>query len=70
VYQPKIRDELIPRLYRQAKALNIPMTHLINHIVEHGITRIEQGAENVSDLATTASRRRERRKGKRHVGTT
>jgi hypothetical protein len=37
MYQPKIRDDLIPRLYRLAKALNIPMTRLVNHILEHGI---------------------------------
>ena len=29
MYQPKIRAELITRLYRLAKALNIPMTRLL-----------------------------------------
>ena len=62
MYQPKIRDDLIPRLYRLAKALNIPMTRLVNHILEHGIVRVEEGAERVSDSATTAYQRRKWRK--------
>ena len=49
MYQPKIRDDLIPRLYHLAKALNIPMTRLVNLILEHGIARVEQGEENVSE---------------------
>jgi hypothetical protein len=62
VYQPKIRDDLIPRLYRLAKALNIPMTRLVNHILEHGIVRVEEGAENVSEALATDYRRKARRK--------
>ena len=62
MYQPKIRDDLIPRLYHLAKALNIPMTRLVNHILEHGIVRVEEGEERVSDPATTAYQRKKRRK--------
>jgi hypothetical protein len=70
VYQPKIRDDLIPRLYRLAKSLNIPMTRLVNHILEHGIVRVEEGAEHVSDTTTTAYHRRKRRKEGRDGHTT
>jgi hypothetical protein len=62
VYQPKIRDELIHRLYRLAKALNMPMTRLVNHILEHGIVRVEQGAEHVREASTTTYQRKKRRK--------
>jgi hypothetical protein len=62
VYQPKIRDDLIPRLYRLAKALNIPMTRLVNHILEHGIVRVEEGAEHVSETTTTTYHRKKRQK--------
>lgn len=47
MYSPKIDEELIPQLYRLAKALNLPMTHLVNRLLEHGIARVEQGVENV-----------------------
>jgi hypothetical protein len=74
VYQPRIRDDLIPRLYRLAQALNIPMTRLVNSILEHGIIRVEQGAENVSDIPTpgyqSTQRRTQRRKGGRDDRTT
>jgi hypothetical protein len=67
MYQPKIRDDLIPRLYHLAKALDIPMTRLVNHILEHGIARVEQGAEHVSDASTTVYRKK-RQRTKTHDG--
>ena len=70
MYQPKIRDDLIPHLYRLAKALNIPMTKLVNHIIEHGIVRIEEGVENVSEALTTAYQQKRQRRGQRDVRTT
>ena len=62
MYQPKIRDDLITRLYHLAKALKMPMTRLVNHILEHGIVRVEQGAENVNEASTTTYHRKTRRK--------
>lgn len=51
MYQPKIADEHIRQLYQWAKRLNIPMTRLVNRLLEHGIARLDQGAENVSEPA-------------------
>ena len=34
MYSPKIRDDLIPKLYQEAKAKRIPMTDLVNRILE------------------------------------
>ncbi len=51
MYQPKIADEHIQQLYQWAKRLEIPMTRLVNRLLEHGIARLEQGAENVCEPA-------------------
>ncbi len=34
MYQPRIREDLISRLYRQAKAQGIPMTRLVSELLE------------------------------------
>ncbi len=39
MYQPKIADEHIQQLYQWAKRLEIPMTRLVNRLLEHGIAR-------------------------------
>ncbi len=41
MYQPKLRDDLIPRLYRLGKALDVPMTGIANVLLELGIKRLE-----------------------------
>jgi len=42
MYQPKIREELISRLYHLAKARGIHMTTLINEIVEEWVRQEER----------------------------
>jgi hypothetical protein len=37
MYSPKIREDLIPRLYRAANAEGIPMTMLVNRILEKAL---------------------------------
>jgi len=39
MYSPKISEELIPYLYREAKEEKIPMTNLINKIIKKHIGR-------------------------------
>jgi len=34
VYSPKIREDLIPRIYRAAKCAGIPMTRWVNRLIE------------------------------------
>jgi hypothetical protein len=41
-YSPKIREDLIPYLYKLSKHLQIPMTKLVNEIVEPVIERFKQ----------------------------
>lgn len=47
MYQPKIREDLIPRLYRLGKALNVPMTSLASVLMEYGITMLEQSLKRM-----------------------
>ena len=37
LYQPKIADEHIRQLYQWAKRLEVPMTRLLNTLVEHAL---------------------------------
>ena len=34
MYSPKIREDLIPRIYQAGRAAGIPMTRWVNHAVE------------------------------------
>ena len=40
--------ELITRLSRWAKRLDVPLPRLVTHLLVVGVERLEQGAENVS----------------------
>src|SRR5262245_20599329 len=42
MYTPKIRADLIPRLYRAAKARKIPMTRLVSEIVAAALAHCER----------------------------
>ena len=61
LYQPKIADEHIRQLYQWAKRLQMPMTRLVNALLAHGLTRLEQGVENVSDPPAQTYRLRKAR---------
>jgi hypothetical protein len=37
MYSPRIREEYIPLLYRQAKELKIPKTRLVNRIIARAL---------------------------------
>lgn len=41
MYSPRIRDELIPRLYLIAKARGVRMTALVNGIIEKALHEME-----------------------------
>jgi len=40
MYSPKIKEELIPLIYRQAHDQNIPMTKVVNDILEQNLYKI------------------------------
>ena len=68
MYSPKIDEALIPQLYRLAKALNLPMTHLVNRLLAHGIARLEQGAENVGEPSAGGHSRKKPKKRRAPYG--
>ena len=61
LYQPKIADEHIRQRHQWAKRLQMPMTRLLNALIEHALVRLEQGAEQVSDSPAKVFRRRKTR---------
>jgi hypothetical protein len=40
MYSPKIREDLIPYLYKLAHFLNVPMTKTVNSILEEVVDRL------------------------------
>ncbi len=61
MYSPQIREELIPPLYRLAKARRIPMTRLVSEILAAALAtvRVEEIAvveERVSAVERTVYR--------------
>ena len=41
MYQPKIRDDLIRRLYQLGKTMDVPMTQLASVLMEFSIKTLE-----------------------------
>ena len=41
MYQPKIRNDLIPRLNQLGKTMDVPMTQLASVLMEFGIKMLE-----------------------------
>ncbi len=42
MYSPHIRDDLIPRVYRIAKATRVRMTTWVNRVIEQALAAEEQ----------------------------
>ena len=61
LYQPRIADEHIRQLDQWGKRLQMPMTCLVNALLAHALTRLEQGGESVSEPPARAYRGRKRR---------
>ena len=45
MYSPKVREELIPHLYRWAKSDGVKMTVLVNRIVEKEVKKYLKGGD-------------------------
>ena len=46
MYSPKIRDELIPKIYETARAKGIRMTTLVNEIIEKALDEMNNNPSN------------------------
>ncbi len=62
MYSPRIREALIPRLYRAARATGIPMTAWVNRAIEEALLEQEQRTESQvadADIPNTELSRKE-----------
>jgi hypothetical protein len=50
MYSPKIDEELIPRLYRLRKLKRVPMTRLVNGILEKALPEMEEEESKKASL--------------------
>ena len=61
MYSPKIDEELIPRLYRLRKLKKMPMTRLVNGILENALSELEKEQNEKGPVCqtprTTSARR-------------
>jgi len=42
MYSPKIRDDLIPKIYQAAKKAEVPMTVWVNEAIEEALSNREE----------------------------
>ena len=42
MYSPKINEDLIPRIYQLGKLKKMPMTRLVNEILQRGLSEMEE----------------------------
>lgn len=42
MYSPKISEDLIPRIYRLGKLKKMPMTRLVNEILQKSLSEMEE----------------------------
>jgi len=48
MYSPKISEDLIPKVYRLAKAENKPMTRVVDEILRNYLNEIEIGGKQIT----------------------
>ena len=54
MYSPKIKEELIPVLYRLAMEMKIPMTRLVNSLIEKSLEVIERSKDHEHDISKSS----------------
>ena len=59
MYSPKIREDLIPRIYWQAKAAQVPMTVWVNRRLAQALAGEEDDAARKEDTIGTDATTRE-----------
>jgi pyruvoyl-dependent arginine decarboxylase (PvlArgDC) len=47
MYSPKIREKYVPILYRLSKLKRVPMTKLVNGIIEDYLDNVEKAAREL-----------------------
>jgi hypothetical protein len=64
MYSPKIREDLIPRIYRAAKGTKVAMTKWVNRVIEEALP--PDVGEDDQEISERNSRKEHRRYG--HYG--
>ena len=62
MYSPKIREDLIPKIYRTAKSAKIAMTKWVNRVIEEALPT--DAEENDPETNGKNSRKERRRYGR------
>jgi hypothetical protein len=60
MYSPKIREDLIPRIYREAKKQGLRMTKWVNGVVERALPEKDDGQETDERNSRKEKRNHER----------
>ena len=55
VYSPKVKEDLIPKLYRIAKKRGVPMTQLVDNIIREALENEYQVREEATDIESAES---------------
>ena len=59
MYSPKIREDLIPKIYRAAKNAKVAMTKWVNQVIEEALPRDpEQNDQETNERNLRKERRR------------
>ena len=59
MYSPKIDEEIIPRIYRMGKLMKMPMTRLVNKILQRGLSDLEEEEREKLGIRAKAEGRKE-----------
>ena len=54
MYSPKIKEELIPVLYRLAREMKIPMTRLVSSLIEKALKEIERSQHHEHNVSQSS----------------
>ena len=57
MYSPRIRDDLIPDIYRAAKASGIPMTIWVNQAIGEALAEFIKSQKEIGQSKQTQSKR-------------
>ena len=64
MYSPKIREDLIPKIYRAAKTAKVAMTKWVNQVIEEALpTETEEKGQETSERNSRKERTRYERNG-------
>lgn len=55
MYSPKVKEDLIPKLYRIAKKRGVPMTQLVDNIIREALENEYQVREEATDIESAES---------------